>query len=59
MPPQFGYDPIATVQEAITSLLITHEPEFLGIGLRMFLSFATIVLSWVIVRMVGWGARID
>ena len=38
MPPQFGYDPIATVQQAITSLLTTHEPQFLGIGLRMYTS---------------------
>lgn len=51
MPPQFGYDPIATVQEAITSLLATNEPQFLTIGLRMYLSFATIVLSWYGIRM--------
>ena len=51
MPPQLGYDPIATVQQAITSLLLTHEPQFLGIGLRMFLSFATILLSWYGIRM--------
>jgi type IV secretory pathway VirB6-like protein len=51
MPPQFGYDPIATVQQAITSLLLTHEPQFLAIGLRMFLSFATIVLAWYGIRM--------
>ena len=51
MPPQFGYDPIATVQQAITGLLLTHEPQFLGIGLRMYLSFATVVLSWYGMRM--------
>ena len=51
MPPQTGYDPIATVQQAITSLLTTHEPQFLGIGLRMYLSFATVVLSWYGMRM--------
>jgi hypothetical protein len=51
MPPQQGYDPIATVQQAINSLLVTHEPQFLSIGLRMFLSFATIALCWYGVRM--------
>ena len=51
MPPQLGYDPIATVQQAITSLLSTHEPQFLAIGLRMYLSFATVVLSWYGMRM--------
>lgn len=49
MPP--GYDPIGTVQQAITALLNTHEPEFLGIGLRMFMAFATIMLSWYGIRM--------
>ena len=51
MPPTFGYDPVATVQEAITSLLSTQEPAFIGIGNRMFLSFATILLSWHGIRM--------
>jgi type IV secretory pathway VirB6-like protein len=51
MPPQQGYDPIATVQQAINGLLTTHEPQFLSIGLRLFLSFATIVLSWYGMRM--------
>lgn len=48
MPP---YDPIGTVQEAITALLVAHEPQFLGIGARMFASFATILLVWYGVRM--------
>lgn len=51
MPPAFGYDPVATVQQAITSLLATQEPAFIGIGTRMFLSFATILLVWHGVRM--------
>ena len=37
--------------QAITDLLTIHEAQFLGIGLRMFLSFATIILSWYGVRM--------
>jgi hypothetical protein len=56
MSPNFGYDPIATVQQAITSLLSTQEPTFLGIGNRMFLSFATILLVWEGIRMM-FGAR--
>ena len=46
MPPFTGYDPIATVQEAITLLLRTQEPAFIEIGNRMFMSFAAIVLAW-------------
>jgi len=50
MPPR-PYDPIATVQQAIEGLLNAHEAQFLGIGLRMFMSFATIVLAWYGIRM--------
>jgi hypothetical protein len=49
--PTTGYDPIGTVQQAITSLLATQMPPFLGIGNRMFVSFATILLVWQGVRM--------
>jgi type IV secretory pathway VirB6-like protein len=48
MPP---YDPIGTVQQAITLLLAQHEPRFLGIGSQMFMAFATILLVWNGVRM--------
>ena len=51
MAPNLGYDPIATVQQAITTLLSTQEPAFIGIGNRMFTSFATILLVWYGVRM--------
>ena len=51
MPPSTGYDPIGTVQQAITGLLQTHEAQFLAIGMRMFLSFATIMLAWHGIRM--------
>jgi hypothetical protein len=50
MPPT-PYDPIGTVQQAITSLLATQLPQFLGIGNRMFMSFATILLVWQGLRM--------
>jgi hypothetical protein len=46
MPPFGGFDPIATVQQAITSLLSAQEPAFIAIGTRMFMSFATIILVW-------------
>jgi len=49
--PTTGYDPIGAVQEAITALLTTQMPEFLGMGHRMFLSFATILLMWQGIRM--------
>jgi hypothetical protein len=51
MPPATGYDPIGTVQQAITNLLAVQEPQFVGIGNRMFLSFATIMLAWQGMRM--------
>jgi hypothetical protein len=51
MSPNLGYDPIATVQQAITTLLSTEEPMFIGIGNRMFTSFATILLVWYGIRM--------
>lgn len=50
MPPG-GYDPIGTVQQAIANLLAVQEPQFVGIGTRMFLSFATILLVWHGIRM--------
>ena len=49
--PSTGYDPIGTVQQAITSLLATQIPQFLGIGNRMFISFASILLAWQGIRM--------
>lgn len=46
-----GYDPIGTVQQAINSLLDTQEPQFIGIGNRLFVSFAAILLAWHGIRM--------
>jgi hypothetical protein len=51
VPPSYGYDPIGTVQQAIAALLLTHESQFIGIGNRMFLAFATVVLAWYGIRM--------
>src|SRR3954470_18752792 len=51
MPPSAGYDPIGTVQQALTSLLSAQEPQFIAIGNRLFLSFATILIVWHGVRL--------
>jgi hypothetical protein len=42
---------VATIQQAIGSLLTTYEPEFLRIGYSLFLAFATIVLAWHGIKM--------
>jgi TrbL/VirB6 plasmid conjugal transfer protein len=51
MPPQPRLALIATVQQAITTLLTSYEPEFLRVGFSLFLSFATILLAWQGIRM--------
>ena len=42
---------LPTVQQAITNLLTTYEPEFLRFGYHLFLAFATIVIAWQGIRM--------
>lgn len=42
---------LPTVQQAISNLLTVYEPEFLRFGYGLFLSFATILISWQGVRM--------
>ena len=37
---------LSTIQEAISGLLITHEPEFLRLGFRLFISLATVLIAW-------------
>src|SRR2546425_10890652 len=46
MEPQPALNLVPTIQQAITSLLTTHEPEFLRFGYGLFMAFATIVLAW-------------
>jgi hypothetical protein len=46
MPTQPHLAVIATVQQAISTLLTTYEPQFLQFGYSMFLSFATILIAW-------------
>ena len=47
---------IPTIQQAITTLLLTYEPEFLRFGYGLFLSFATILICWQGIQMM-FGAR--
>ena len=51
MPPQPRLAIIATIQQAITSLLTTYEPEFLRFGLSLFMAFATILIVWQGIKM--------
>ena len=46
MPPEPRLATIATVQQAITSLLTTYEPTFLTFGLTFFRSIAVILIVW-------------
>ena len=51
MPPQPRLAIIATVQQAISTLLTSYEPEFLRVGFSLFVAFATILLAWQGIRM--------
>ena len=51
MEPQPALNLVPTIQQAITNLLTTHEPEFLRFGYGLFMAFATIVLAWQGIRM--------
>jgi type IV secretory pathway VirB6-like protein len=42
---------LPTIQQAISSLLLTYEPEFLRFGNRLFHALATIVIAWHGIRM--------
>jgi len=61
MPPQPALNLIPTIQQAIASLLTTYEPEFIRLGYQLFLSFATILISWHGIKMMfsndGLGER--
>ena len=51
MTPQPRLAIVATVQQAITTLLTTYEPEFLRFGYSLFIAFATILIVWQGIRM--------
>lgn len=51
MPQQPALNLVPTIQQAISSLLTTYEPEFLRFGYRLFIAFATIVIAWHGIRL--------
>jgi hypothetical protein len=51
MPPQPRLAIVSTIQQAISELLTTHEPEFLRFGYTLFLAFAAILIAWHGIRM--------
>ena len=51
MEPQPALNLIPTIQQAITNLLTTYEPEFLRFGYGLFMAFATIVIAWQGIRL--------
>ena len=46
---------IAVIQQAISSLLTTYEPEFLRFGYTLFIAFALILIVWQGLRMMFSG----
>jgi hypothetical protein len=51
MPSQPSLNLLPTVQQAISDLLITYEPEFLLFGSRLFMALATVIIAWQGIRM--------
>ncbi len=51
MEPQPALNQVPTLQQTITNLLTTHEPEFLRFGYGLFMALATIVIAWQGIRM--------
>lgn len=51
MPSQPALNLVPTIQQAITTLLTSYEPEFLRFGYNLFLSFAVILIAWQGIRM--------
>src|SRR5687768_5924301 len=46
MEPQPRLAVVASIQQAISTLLTTYEPEFLRFGYSLFIAFATILIVW-------------
>jgi hypothetical protein len=46
MEPQPRLAIVGSIQQAITTLLTTYEPEFLRFGYSLFIAFATILIVW-------------
>jgi hypothetical protein len=51
MEPQPRLAIVGSIQQAISTLLTTYEPEFLRIGYSLFIAFATILIVWQGIRM--------
>lgn len=51
MPPQPPLNLVPTIQQAISTLLTTREPEFLRFGYSLFVAFATILIAWQGIKM--------
>ena len=51
MEPQPRLAIVGSIQQAITALLTTYEPEFLRFGYSLFVSFATILIVWQGIKM--------
>jgi hypothetical protein len=58
MPSQGSLELIPTIQQAITNLLLTYEPEFMRFGYRLFMSFAIILIAWHGIKMMFGGERL-
>jgi len=55
MPPDTRLAIVATIQQAISNLLTTYQPEFLRVGHSLFVSFATILIAWQGIQMMLSG----
>lgn len=51
MNPQPRLAIVASIQQAISTMLTTYEPEFLRFGYSLFVAFATILIVWQGIRM--------
>jgi hypothetical protein len=51
MEPQPRLAIVGSIQQAISTLLTTYEPEFLRFGYSMFIAFATILIVWQGIKM--------
>src|SRR5262245_15255387 len=51
MEPQPRLAIIASIQQAIATMLTTYEPQFLRFGYSLFIAFATILIVWQGIRM--------
>ncbi len=55
MNPQPRLAIVASIQQAISTMLTTYEPEFLRFGYSLFIAFATILIVWQGIRMMLTG----